>query len=276
MKKSLILFIGLLAIAALTACSGETSGQAANNEDHTLSDDHLLVGITAGPDEAIWEKVQQVAAKDGLDVELKVFTDYVMPNIALAEGELDANSFQHKPYLDDFKAERNLDIVEVANTANSPMGIYSDKIKEIDALKEGDKVGLPNDPTNASRALVLFEDVGIIKLEQSAGVTATVKDIEENPLNLEFVELEASQIPRQLDELAAAAINTNYAMEHGYVPTEDAIAIEPKDSPWVNVIAVRTENKDDPVLQKLTEAYQSDEVKQFIETEFEGAIVPSW
>ena len=177
------------------------------------------------------EKVKEVAAKDGLDIQIEVFTDYVMVNTALAEGDLDANSYQHKPYLDDFVAERNLDLSHVADTVNFPMGIYSEKIKDIRELKEGDTLGLPNDPTNSARALLLFEDAGLIKLREGAGVTASVQDIEENPLNLEFVELEAAQIPRQLSELTAAAINTNYAMEAGYVPAEDAIAIEPKKLP---------------------------------------------
>lgn len=280
MKKALLLMISLLLVATLAACGGTTAGQSEEQTEseasNTLSEDKLVIGVTAGPHEQIMEKVKEVAAKDGLDIQIEVFTDYVMVNTALAEGDLDVNSYQHKPYLDDFVAERNLDLTDVANTVNFPMGIYSEKIGDVSELKEGDSIGLPNDPTNSARALILFEDAGLIKLNEDAGVTASVKDIEKNPLNLEFVELEAAQIPRQLGELTAAAINTNYAMEAGYVPTEDAIAIEPKDSPWVNLIAVRTENKDDPVLDKLIKAYHSDEVKQFIEEEFAGSVVPSW
>lgn len=269
MKKFIVILCLLSLFSLLIGCGKEESGKA-------LSEDKLVIGVTAGPHEQIMEKVKELAAKDGLNIEIKVFTEYVMPNVALAEGELDANSFQHKPYLDKFKADRNLDIVEVANTVNFPMGIYSKKIKDIKELKEGDKLGLPNDPTNGARALLLFEQAGLIKLKEGVGVAATVKDVVENPLNLELVELEASQIPRQLDELAAAAINTNFAIEHGYVPTKDAIVIEPADSPWVNVIAVRTENKGDPVLDKLIKYYHSDEVKQFIEETFQGSVIPSW
>lgn len=280
MKKTFFLIISLLLVTALSACGGNTEGQSegqsGSDESNALSEDKLVIGVTAGPHEQIMEKVKEVAAKDGLDIQIEVFTDYVMVNTALAEGDLDANSYQHKPYLEDFIAERNLDLTDVANTVNFPMGIYSEKIEDISELKEGDTLGLPNDPTNSARALILFEDAGLIKLKEGAGVTASVQDIEENPLNLEFVELEAAQIPRQLSELTAAAINTNYAMEAGYVPTEDAIAIEPKDSPWVNIIAVRTENKDDPVLDKLIKAYHSDEVKQFVEEEFSGSVIPSW
>jgi len=156
------------------------------------------------------------------------------------------------------------------------MGIYSNRIKDLKQLKKGDKIGLPNDPTNGARALLLFEQAGLIKLKKGIGIQATVKDIVENPLDLELVELEAAQIPRQLDEFAAAAINTNFAVEHGLLPTRDAIFMEPKDSPWVNVLAVRTENKDDPVIQKLIKAYHSEEVKRFVEETFKGSVVPSW
>jgi D-methionine transport system substrate-binding protein len=269
MKKLLIIAFTIVSLLVISACGQQTGGKA-------LSEDKLVVGVTAGPHEQILEKVKEVAAKDGLEIELVVFNEYVMPNVALAEGELDANSFQHKPYLDKFKADRDLDLIEVASTVNFPMGMYSSKLQDVNELKEGDKVGLPNDPTNGARALILFEQAGLIKLKEGVGVAATVKDIEGNRLNLEFVELEASQIPRQLDELAAAAINTNFAVEHGFVPTKDSIFIEPSDSPWVNLIAVRTENKDDTVLEKLIKAYHSEEVKKFIEETFEGSVVASW
>lgn len=199
-----------------------------------------------------------------------------MPNIALAEGDLDINSFQHKPYLDAFKSDRNLDLIEIANTVNFPMGIYSNKLGDLSELTAGSTVALPNDPTNGARALILFESANLIKLAEDAGVRATVHDIVENPLNLRFIELEASQIPRQLGEVTIAAVNANFAIEHGFVPTEDSIFIEPADAPWVNVIAVRTENKDDAVLSKFVSIYQSDEVRQFIVDRFQGSIVPGW
>ncbi|MFS8513190.1 MAG: MetQ/NlpA family ABC transporter substrate-binding protein [Planifilum fulgidum] len=241
-----------------------------------LDEHRLVVGVTAGPHEQIMEKVKEVAAKEGLDIDIKVFNDYPMVNVALSEGELDVNSFQHEPYLEQMKKDKNLDLVAVADTVNFPMGIYSNRIKDLKQLKKGDKIGLPNDPTNGARALLLFEQAGLIKLKKGIGIQATVKDIVENPLDLELVELEAAQIPRQLDEFAAAAINTNFAVEHGLLPTRDAIFMEPKDSPWVNVLAVRTENKDDPVIQKLIKAYHSEEVKRFVEETFKGSVVPSW
>ncbi|WLR51974.1 MetQ/NlpA family ABC transporter substrate-binding protein [Bacillus tianshenii] len=272
MKKVLLGLIALFVIAFASGCGTEE----AEGETEALNEDHLKVGVTAGPHEQVMEKVKEVAAKQGLEIELQVFNEYVMPNLALDEGELDANSFQHQPYLDQFNKDRGLDIVSVAKTVNFPMGIYSEKVKDVSEIKEGDKIGLPNDPTNGARALILFEQAGLIKLKEDAGVAATVKDIAENPKNLEFIELEAAQIPRQLGELKAAAINTNFAIEHGFVPTEDSIFIEPKDSPWVNVIAVRSENKNDPAIDKLIQAYQSDEVKQHIKTQFKGSVIAGW
>ncbi|WP_100330705.1 MetQ/NlpA family ABC transporter substrate-binding protein [Bacillus xiapuensis] len=271
MKKWLISIVLLLAVSALAACGGE------KKEGHAKDDEgKIIVGVTAGPHEQIVEKVQEVAAKDGFEFEMKVFNEYVMPNIALAEGEIDLNSFQHGPYLEQFKKDRNLDITNVADTVNYPMGIYSSKVKDIKELGKKAKIGLPNDPTNGARALLLMEEAGLIKLKKDAGVKATLKDIDENKLNLEFVELEASQIPRQLEELDAAAINTNFAIEQGFVPEKDSIFIEPKDSPWVNVIAARTEDKDADFVKKFVKYYQSEEVKQFIEKEFAGSATVPW
>ncbi len=269
MKKLLLTAFASLSLFTMAACGAADTSKP-------LSENQLKIGVTAGPHEQIMEKVKEVAAEKGLEIQIEVFTEYVMPNVALAEGDLDVNSFQHKPYLDNFKSERNLDLIEVATNVNFPMGIYSTGLGNVSELKEGDKVGLPNDPTNGARALILFEAAGLITLKEDIGVKATVNDIVDNPLNLNFIELEASQIPRQLGELAAAAINTNFAVEHGFVPTKDSIFIEANDSPWVNVIAVRTANKDDAVIKKLIEAYHSDEVKQFIEETFEGSVVPSW
>ncbi|SES80297.1 D-methionine transport system substrate-binding protein [Salinibacillus kushneri] len=269
MKKVFVIFSAVLFVVIISGCG-------ASEDTSTLSEDTLKVGVTAGPHEEIMEVVKEVAAEDGLEIQIEVISDYITPNTALAEGDLDVNSYQHKPFLDQMVEDRDLDLVEVAKTVNFPMGIYSEKISEISELKEGDKVGLPNDPTNGARALMLFEQAGLITLPEEVGANASVKDIEENKLGLEFVELEAAQIPKQLSELAAAAINTNYAMEAGYVPTEDAIVIEPKDSPWVNLIAVRSENQDDPVIDTLINAYHSDKVKQFIEEEFAGSVVASW
>ncbi|MBM7647355.1 D-methionine transport system substrate-binding protein [Bacillus ectoiniformans] len=274
MKKYLWSFILILAVGLLSACGGEEKKEEAEANDSKK--EKIVVGVTAGPHEQVVEKVKEVAAKDGFDIELKVFNEYVMPNVALDEGELDLNSFQHDPYLEQFKADRNLDLTNIADTVNFPMGIYSNKLKSVEDIKKGSKIGLPNDPTNGARALLLFEQAGLIKLKKDAGVKATVKDVEENKLDLELIELEASQIPRQLDELDAAAINTNFAVEHGFTPAKDSIYIEPKESPWVNVVAVRTEDKDAEFAKKFIKYYHTDEVKQFIEEEFSGSVIPSW
>lgn len=282
MKKFLLSTLTALSLVGLTACGTSGDGDAGETDaggsegGTALSEEKLVVGVTAGPHEQILEKVKELAAEQGLEIDSVVFTEYVMPNVALDEGDLDLNVFQHKPYLEDFKEDRNLDLTDVATAVNFPMGIYSTEVADVSELQEGDTLALPNDPTNGARSLMLFEAAGLIKLDPEAGSSAMVSDIIENPKNLEFIELEASQIPRQLDELAAAAINTNFAIEHGYVPTEDSIFIEASDSPWVNLIVTRTENKDDPVVQTFIEIYQSDEVKQFIEEEFEGSVVASW
>lgn len=279
MKKLLLSSLLILVIAALAACGGgskEGAEDKGEKAEGLLSDGKLTVGVTAGPHEQILEKVKELAAEKDLDIDVKVFTDYPIVNEALAQGELDINVFQHVPYLDQFKKDRDLDLVDVGNAVNFPMGIYSSKVKDVKELKEGAKIGLPNDPTNGARALILFEQSGLIKLKDGVGVSATVKDIEENKNDYDFIELEAAQIPRQLDELDAAAINTNFAIENGFTPSEDSIFIEPKDSPWVNVVAARTEDKDDEAIQKFLDVYQSDDVKQFIDETFKGSVIPGW
>ncbi|MGG1634156.1 MetQ/NlpA family ABC transporter substrate-binding protein [Paenibacillus sp. FSL K6-3182] len=274
MKQKLVLImLTLVLTAVLAACGNKSESKGAEGEGEKAK---LKVGISAGVEEEIWKQVQEVAAKDNLDIELVVFNDYVQPNKVLAEGELDANAFQHEPYLDQFKKDNNLDLVKIANTLNFPIGFYSKKIKDVSEIKEGDVIGLPNDPTNGARALILFENAGLIKLKEGVGIKATVRDIAENKLKLKFEELDAAFIPKALGDLTAAVINTNYAVEAGFVPTKDAIFIEPKDSPWVNIIAVRTEDKDKPVFQRLIKAYHSDQVKKFVEEKYGTYIVASW
>lgn len=265
----------ILAFALLfTGCgnSAKDSSTQGASEERTK----LKIGISAGHEEEIWAKVKELAAKDGVDIEIISFNDYVQPNLALAEGNLDANAFQHLPYLEQFNKDHNLDIVRIADTLNYPMGIYSEKVKSISEIKEGDTLGLPNDPTNGARALILFERAGLIKLKEGVGIKATFRDIAENRLNIKFQELEAPFIPKALGDLKAAVINTNFALENGLIPTKDSIFIEPNDSPWVNIIAVNAKDKDKPVFQKVIKAYHSDEVKKLIQEKFGDFIVPSW
>jgi D-methionine transport system substrate-binding protein len=239
-------------------------------------DKPLKIGVTAGPHAQIFEQVKKVAEKDGLKIQIIEFSDYVQPNAALAAGDLAANSYQHKPYLDQQIQDRGYPFTAVGYTVNFPIGIYSKKIKSLKDLPEGGKVGIPNDPTNGGRVLLVLQDQGLIKIKPGAGLRATPLDVVENPKKLRFVELDAAQLPRSLDDLDASAINTNYAISAGLHPGKDAIAQESAKSPYVNLIAVRTQDKDQPWVAQLVKAYQSPEVRQFIQTEFKGAVVPGF
>jgi D-methionine transport system substrate-binding protein len=240
------------------------------------ADETIKVGVTGGPHAQLMEVVKQVAAKNGLTVKIVEFADYVQPNAALASGDLDANSYQHDPYLQAQVKDRGYKIVRIADTVTFPMGIYSKKVKSLADLKPGARIAVPNDPTNGGRALLLLQKQGLLKLRADAGLKATPLDIVDNPKKLKIVELDAAQIPRSLDDVDAAAINTNYAMEAGLKPKQDAIAIEDPNGPYVNILAIREADKDKPWVAKLVAAYHSPEVKQFIEAKFGGAVVASW
>ena len=236
-------------------------------------DKPLKIGVTAGPHAQIFEQVKKVAEKDGLKIQIVEFSDYVQPNAALAAGDLDANSYQHKPYLDAQVKDRGYKIVPVGYTVNFPIGIYSKKVKSLADLKEGARVGIPNDPTNGGRVLLVFQDKGLIKLKPEAGLKATPLDIIENPKKIKFVEVDAAQLPRTLDDLDASAINTNYALSAGLNPGKDAISQENAKSPYVNLLAVREQDKDKPWVAKLVKAYHSDEIRKFIQSEFKGSVI---
>jgi D-methionine transport system substrate-binding protein len=239
-------------------------------------DKPIKIGVTAGPHAQIMEQVKKVAEKDGLKIQIVEFSDYVQPNAALAAGDLDANSYQHKPYLDQQVKDRGYKIVPAAFTVNFPIGLYSKKVKSLDELKEGAKFGIPNDPTNGGRVLLVLQDKGLIKLRPEAGLKATPLDVTSNPKKLRFVELDAAQLARSLDDLDASAINTNFALSAGLQPGRDAIAQESAKSPYVNIIAVREQDKDKPWVATLVKAYHSDAVRQFVKTEFKGAVLTSW
>ncbi len=239
-------------------------------------DKPIRVGVTAGPHAEILEVVKKVAERDGLKLQIVEFSDYVQPNAALNAGDLDANSYQHLPYLEAQVKDRGYKIVNIGYTVNFPMGVYSKKVKNLADLPSGARVGIPNDPTNGGRGLLLLESAGLIKLRADAGLKASPLDVVENTKKVRIVELDAAQLPRALDELDAAAINTNYAIPAGLKPTQDSIAIETPKSPYVNIIAVRTQDKDKPELLKLVKAYQSAEVKAFVEQKYQKAVVASW
>ena len=236
-------------------------------------DKPLKIGVTGGPHAQLFEQVKKIAEKDGLKIQIVEFSDYIQPNAALAAGDLDANSYQHKPFLDQQVKDRGYKIVSVAYTVNFPIGIYSKKVKSLKELKEGARLGIPNDPTNGGRVLLMLQDQGLIKLKAEAGLKATPLDVTDNPKKIKFVELEAAQLPRSLDDLDASAINTNYALSAGLNPSKDAIALEAAKSPYVNLIAVREQDKDKPWVAKLVKAYQSEEIRKYVQTEFKGSVL---
>jgi D-methionine transport system substrate-binding protein len=255
-------------LTALAAAAALTSAAAHAGE--------ISVAATAVPHAELLEFVKPALAKEGVELKIKVFTDYVQPNVQVAEGRLDANFFQHQPYLDEFNASRGTQLVSIAGVHVEPFGAYSSKIKTLAELPEGAQVVIPNDATNGGRALLLLQKAGVIKLKADAGITATVKDIAENPKGIKVRELEAATLPRVLAQVDLALINTNYALEAGLNPTKDALVIEGSDSPYVNILVTTAEKKDNADLQKLAKALHSAEVKQFIADQYKGAVVPAF
>ncbi|ARN19427.1 MetQ/NlpA family ABC transporter substrate-binding protein [Piscinibacter gummiphilus] len=238
--------------------------------------DTVRLAVTAGPHAQIAEAARTVAARDGLVLQIVEFQDYIQPNAALDAGDVQANSYQHRPFLQSQIQARGYKITAVGDTVTFPMGFYSKKVKSLDALAKGAKVGIQNDPSNSGRALALLQKYGAIKLKPGAGISATLADIAENPKGLQIVPLEAAQLPRSLDDLDAAAINTNYAVQANLVPTRDAIAIEDAKGPYANLLAVRTVDKDKPWVAKLVKAFQSPEVRKLVESSFGGSLVPAF
>jgi D-methionine transport system substrate-binding protein len=236
----------------------------------------IKIGVTPGPHAQIMEEVKKVAAEKGLDLEILEFSDYVVPNQALADGDLQANSFQHQPYLDNQVKDRGFDLVSVAQTVNFPMGIYSKKVKSLDELKDGASVAIPNDPTNGGRALLILADKGLIKIRDGAGLKVSPADVAENPKNITFAELDAAQLPRALDDVDASVINTNYALEAGLDPAKDPIGREGEKAPYINVIAVQSKDKDAAWVKTLVESYHSAAVKDYIARQFKGAVIAAW
>ena len=276
-KKSISLLICLLLVSVLALSAGcGTKPEPAKPAAAPAADKPLKVGVTAGPHAQILEVVKKVAEKDGLKIQIVEFSDYIQPNVALSQGDIDLNSFQHLPYLENMIKDRKYDLVMLAKTITFPMGVYSKKIKVVTELKEGAVIAIPNDPTNGGRALALLEKAGLIKLKPGLGHKASVVDITENPKKFKIRELDAAQIPRSLDDLDLAAINTNYAMPAGLVPVKDALILEDSNSPYANIIAARSKDKDNPQYKAFLKAYQSEEVKKFVNEQFKGSIVVAW
>lgn len=266
------LSIGLLAGCGQKAASPDAGSERAASEKPQI----LKVGATDGPFAQILEAVKPILAKENIDLQVVVFNDYVRPNIALSEGEIDANTFQHIPYFEKFTKDRNLKLSIIGKTIILPMAIYSKKYKSLDELPEGAKIAIPNDPTNGGRALILFARGGLFKLKDGVGINATVNDIVENKKNIKVLEVEAAQTPRVLPDVDAAAINSNYAIPLGLNPQKDSILVEDANSPYVCIAAVRTEDRDKPIFKKFMEAYQSPEIKKFIQDTFKGSVIPAF
>ena len=228
------------------------------------------------PHAEILEFVKPQLAKEGVDLKVKVFTDYIQPNVQVAEKRLDANFFQHQPYLDEFNKAKGTALVSVAGVHIEPLGVYSSKYKKLAELPSGATLVIPNDATNGGRALLLLAKAGVITLKDNSNILSTVKDVAENPKNIKFRELEAATIPRVLTQVDAALINTNYALEAKLNPEKDALAIEGSDSPYVNILVARPDNKDSDDMKKLAAALHSPEVKQFINEKYKGAVVPAF
>jgi D-methionine transport system substrate-binding protein len=257
-------------LAALLAVSAAFAAPA------FAQDKPIKLGVTAGLHAQIAEAVKQAAAKEGLTVQVIEFSDFIQPNAALVAGDLDANAYQHHPYLEQQVKDRGYKLVPAANTVVLPIALYSKKVKSLGDLPQGAQIGLPNDPTNGGRALLLLQEHGLIKLRASAGIKATPLDVVDNPKKLRLRELDAAQLVHALNDLDAAVINTSYAIAAKLNPTKDTIARESAKSPYTNLIAVRQDDKDKPWVARLVKAYHSDEVRQFIDKEFQGSIVPAF
>ncbi len=286
MKKRQKSILALLLIAALSlmivACGGK-------NTDTNISPDNttnpnpgtetesvkLVVGATDVPHAEVLEFIKPKLAEQGVELDIRVFNDYVLPNETLAGGELDANYFQHKPWLENYVKETNNDIIPFIGVHIEPMGGYSKKISNISELADDAKVGVPNAVSEVGRVLALLESNDLIKLKDGVGLAGTLQDITENPKNLQFVEVDASLLAPTIDEYDFAVINTNFALQAGFVPAEDALIIEGTESPYVNVLAIRAESANDAAIKKLADVLLSADVATFIEQQYDGAVVPA-
>ena len=294
-KLAKILTAAALCVAALTTFGcGDDKKEAAKAP---AGDAPIKIAVTAGPHAEIMDNVKKLAEKQGLKIEVVEFNDYVTPNVALFQGEVFANSMQHRPYRFDscrgdrteavfpenqkkppstLQKEPKFDLVEVFTTVNFPMAAYSKTLKKGDAIPDGATIGIPNDPSNGGRAILVLANAGLIKVKDIKNVTTTVADITENPHNFKFLELDAATIPRSLPDVTFAVINANYAIPAGLNPTKDSIILESADNPFVNIFVTKKTNENDPRIAKLKEIYQSADNEKFIMEHFQGTILPAW
>lgn len=273
-KKILALALaGVLVVGALTGCGSSKS----ESSDKKTDDKKITVAASATPHAEILEEAKTLLKDKGYELEVKVFDDYVQPNNVVESGEFDANYFQHVPYLEQFNEEKGTHLVVAGKIHYEPFGIYPGTKKDLKDIAKGDKIAVPNDTTNEARALLLLQDNGIIKLKEGAGIKATVNDVEENPNNIEIVELEAAQVPRVVNEVAYVVLNGNYALEANYTVKKDALAYEKSDSEaaktYVNVIAVKEGNENSKKIKALVDVLKSDSIKKFINEKYDGAVI---
>ena len=273
---SLILSLSIVG-GLLAGCGNNDAAGKKADTDSAQELEVIKVGASITPHAEILRSVSDELEKQGYKLEVVEYNDYIIPNTALESGELDANYIQHLPYLEDFNKENGTHIVSVADIHYEPFGIYAGKSDSLENLKEGAVIAVPNDTTNEARALLLLQDQGLIKLKENAGLTATVKDIADNPKNFEIKELEAAQVPKALQDVDVAAINTNYALEAN-LKLSDALASEGADSlaakTYANIIAVKEGNENAEKIKALIDAVKSEQVKKFIEDKYDGAVVP--
>lgn len=301
MKKTFgVVTAAVLAAASIAGCSGnkaaettaaETTAAESSAEETTAAEttaeettaasgdlQKIVVGASPAPHAEILKAANEVLKEKGYELEIKEYVDYIQPNLALESGDLDANYFQHLPYLESFNEENGTDLVSAGAIHYEPFGVYAGKTTSLDELQDGATIAVPNDTTNEARALLLLQDNGVITLKDGAGLTATINDIEENPYNVTFEELEAAQVARVVPEVAFVVLNGNYALEAGFSVANDAIAYETSDSEaaqtYVNVIAVKEGNENAPGIQALVNVLKSDEIKQYINDTYDGAVIP--
>ena len=280
-KKFLALLLSLALCLSLAACGGSDTAADDSAADDTSSDDTaetvtLTVAASPTPHAVILNACVDILAEQGIELVVNEYSDYTMPNLAVEDGDEDANYFQHLPYLDEFNESNGTHLVSVAGVHIEPMGVYAGQTASLEEIPDGAVIGVPSDATNEGRALLLLESLGLIKLDDSTNLTATPNNIVENPKNLEFMEMEAAQLPSSLPDLDLAVINSNYALGAGLNPTTDALAIESSDSPYVNVLVVKEGNENNEAIQALVEALHSDTIRDFINEEFDGAVVPAF
>lgn len=274
MKKFILGSIALLgSVLLLAACGGSQA-----KDSHEKAVQKVKLGVV-GENNEVWEDVKSRLKDDDIELEIVSFTDYSQPNAALADGEIDLNSFQHQIFLDNYNQEHGTDLVSIGNTVNAPLAVYSQKIKDLKELKKGDEIAIPNDVTNGARSLKLLQSADLLTLKETDNDLPTVADIKENPLNLKITELDASQTARALPDVAASVINSGMAVDAGLIPDEDAIYVEPVNEdakPYVNIIVSRKKDADNETYQKIVDAYQQDATKKVIQETSKGANVPAW